>query len=67
MLELPVKLPEPLEHHMEVLQVLLSAAKDDDIIQVNYPVCEIQLTQCILHKTLKHHWGITQLEQHACI
>ena len=49
-----------------MLQVLLfHAAKDDDIIQVNHAVCEIQLTQGILHEMLKSHGGITQPEQHV--
>ena len=53
-LELQVKFPEPLEHNAEVLQVLLlSAAKDDDIIQVNHAVHEIQFPQGILHEVLK--------------
>ena len=65
-LELQVKFPEPLEHNMEALQVLLlGAAKDDNIIQVNHAVHEIQLTQCILHKMQEGCRGITQPKQHA--
>ena len=65
-LELQVKLPEPLEHHVEALQVLLlSAAKDDDIIQVNHAVHEIQLFQRVLHKMLKSHRHVTQPKWHA--
>ena len=49
-----------------MLQVLLlHAAKDDNIIQVNHAVCEIQLTQGILHEMLKSHGGITQPKWHA--
>ena len=51
---------------MEVLKVLLlSAAKDDDITQVNHTVHEIQFTQGILHEALKSHQGGTQPEWHA--
>ena len=45
--------------------LLLSAAKDDDVIQVNHTVCEIQLAQCILHKTLKSHRGVIQPQRHV--
>ena len=45
--------------------LLLHVAKDDDIIQVNHLVCEVQLTQGILHETLKGCWCITQPKQHA--
>ena len=45
--------------------LLLSAAKNDDIIQANHAVREIQFAQCILHKTLKSHQGITQPERHV--
>ena len=65
-LELQVKLLEPLEYNVEVLQVLLlHVAKDDNIIQVDNTVREIQLTQGILHETLKSHGGITQPKQHV--
>ena len=64
--ELQVKFPEPLEHNMEVLQVLLlHVAKDNNIIQVNHTVREIQLTQGILHETLKSHRVVTQPERHV--
>ena len=45
--------------------LLLSAAKDDDVIQVNHAVREIQLTQSILHETLKSRRGMTQPKQHV--
>ena len=45
--------------------LLLSAAKNDDIIQLNHTVHEIQFTQCILHKMLKSHWDVTQPEWHV--
>ena len=45
--------------------LLLHAVKNDDIIQVYHTVCEIQLTQHILHKVLKSHWGIAQPKQHV--
>ena len=45
--------------------LLLHAAKDDDIDQVNHAVCEVQLTQGILHEALKSHGHITQPKQHA--
>ena len=45
--------------------LLLCVAKDDNIIQVNHTVCEIQLTQGILHETLKSHGVITQPEEHT--
>ena len=48
------------------LQVLLlHVTKDDNIIQVDHAVCEIQLTQGILHEMLKSHGGITQPKRHA--
>ena len=45
--------------------LLLTAVKNDDIIQVNHAVHEIQLTQCILHKMLKSCQGISQPKQHV--
>ena len=45
--------------------LLLCVAKDDNIIQVNHTVCEIQLTQGILHEVLKSHGVITQPEGHT--
>ena len=45
--------------------LLLHVAKDDDIIQVNYAVHEIQLTQGILHEMLKGQWGITLPQWHT--
>ena len=45
--------------------LLLGAAKNDDIIQVNHAVCEIQFSQCILHKMLKSCQGITRPEWHV--
>ena len=45
--------------------LLLCAAKDDDIIQVNHTVREIQLAQCVLHETLKGCGGITQPKRHV--
>ena len=45
--------------------LLLRAAKDDDIIQVNHAVCEVQLTQGILHETLKGCRCITQPKRHV--
>ena len=45
--------------------LLLHMAKNDDIVQVYHTVCEIQLTQRILHKVLKSHWGIAQPKRHA--
>ena len=40
--------------------ILLHAAKDDNVVQVNHAVCEVQLTQGILHEVLKCHWHVTQ-------
>ena len=45
--------------------LLLSAAKDDNIIQVNHAVHEIQLTQGILHEMLKSLRGVTQPKWHV--
>ena len=45
--------------------LLLCAAKNDDIIQVYHTLHEIQLTQRILHKALKSHWGVAQPKWHA--
>ena len=54
--------------------LLLHAAKDDDIIQVNHAVHEIQLTQGILHETQpKQHAGeliepkVTHREGHVLL
>ena len=49
-----------------MLQVLLlHAAKDDDIIQVNHAVREVQLPQGVLHEMLESRWDITQPKWHA--
>ena len=45
--------------------LLLHAAKDDDIIQVNHAIHEVQLPQGVLHEMLEHHRHITQPERHA--
>ena len=49
--------------HSQVL--LLHAAKDNNIIQVNHAVHEIQLAQGILHEMLKSCQGVTQPKWHA--
>ena len=45
--------------------MLLHAAKDDNVIQVNNAVCEVQLPQGVLHEMLERHRCITQSEQHV--
>ena len=45
--------------------LLLHAAEDNDIIQVNHAVHEIQLAQGILHEMLKSCRGITQPKWHV--
>ena len=45
--------------------LLLCAAKDDNIIQVDHTVCEIQVTQGILHEMLKSCGGVTLPKRHV--
>ena len=45
--------------------LLLGAAKDDDVIQVDHTVHEVQLPQGVLHETLECCQHITQSEWHA--
>ena len=53
---LRIELSEPLEHHMQVLQVLLLCATEDyDIILVNHTICDVQLPQGVLHEMLERH------------
>ena len=64
--QLQIELLEPLEHHMQALQVLLLyVAKDYDIIQVDHTIHEVQLTQGVLHEILECPWCIAQHEQHT--
>ena len=64
-LELQIELPEPLEYHAQALQVLfLHAAEDYDIVQVDHTICEVQLTQGVLHEMLECCQCITQPERH---
>ena len=53
-LKLQIELPEPLEHHVQALQVLLLCAiKDYDVIQVDHAICKVQFPQGILHEMLE--------------
>ena len=45
--------------------LLLCAAKNDNIIQVDHAVCETQLIQGILHEMLKSRGDVTQPKQHV--
>ena len=45
--------------------LLLHAAKDDDIIQVNHTIHEVQLPQGVLHEMLESRRCITQPKWHA--
>ena len=45
--------------------LLLCAAKDYDVIQVNHAIHEVQLPQGVLHEMLEHRGCITQPEWHA--
>ena len=51
---------------MQVLQVLLlHVAEDYHIVQVDYTIHEVQLTQGVLHEMLECCWCIAQPEWHA--
>ena len=47
-----------------MLEVFFFCAPEDDHIQVDEAICQIELSQCILHQMLEHHRHVTQSKGH---
>ena len=60
-LELWTMLPESFKYHPQPGQVILfSLGENDDIIQINKGICQVQLSQTVLHLLQEGSWSIAQ-------
>ena len=67
-LKLQVVFAELVKHHMETLEVLRFYLQIyDDVVQVDDTMCQVELSQIILHHLLKCCWCIAQSKWHLFI
>ena len=58
--------PKPVKDDAQAVEVFLSCPWENDyVIEVDEAVCQIQLTEAVLHQPLKHGWCIAQTKRHA--